>query len=203
MPRKQQKKTPPPKAANDKAPRDRIIEAALHLAAVQGWDHCTVRDIAAEAGVDLPEFYDHFEERSDILVAYARRLDRQVLSAFAEPDYETGPRDRLFDIIMERFDLANQDREALVSIIKSHRADPKQVIVALSHLGGSMAKMLDAAGLETTGLRGALRVAGLSAAYIWVLRSWLEDESEDLSKTMASLDKCLGNLETAANTFGL
>ena len=185
------------------SPKDRIIDAALSLAAVQAWEHCSVRDIAQEAGVSIAEFYDHFEERSDIVTAYIRRIDRAVLSHFSEPDYEANPRDRLFDILMERFDQVGDDREGLLSIVSSHRTDPKQVLISLPLLAESMTKMLEAANLSTSGFRGAARVAGLSAGFAWVVRTWAEDDSEDLSKTMAALDKVLGNLERAANTFGV
>lgn len=193
---------PYPKAV-EKPVRDRLLDAALYLASLQGWEHCAVRDIAREAGLSLSDFYDHYDDRTDVLVAYGRRLDKQVLANFTEDDFETPVRDRLFDILMERFDLANQDRAAVVSILKSFRLDPKQMVISLPHLGASMTKMLEAAGLDTTGLRGAARVAGLTAAYVWILRTWVEDESPDLSRTMAQVDKCLNHLERAANTFGL
>lgn len=183
--------------------RDQIIDAALNLAGVQAWEHCSIRDIAQEAGVSLAEFYDHFDDRTDILVAFGHRVDRKILAAYSAPDYEADPRDRLFDILMERFDAANEHRDALVSIIQSHKADPKQLVTALPHLCGSMSKMLEAAGLDTGGFRGAARVMGLSAAFVWVMRTWATDDSEDLGKTMAALDKWLGNLEKAANTLNL
>lgn len=204
MASKQQKKpgpAKPPKA--DKSPKDVIIDAALQLAAVQGWDTCTVRDIVQEANISLEEFYDHFDERSDVIVAYARRLDRAVLAAFSEPDYETNPRDRLFDILMERFDLANQNRDAVISIVNSYKVDPKQAIINFPYMGQSMTRMLEAAGLDTSGLRGAARVAGLTALYMWVLRTWVKDDSEDLSRTMSALDKGLSRMEAAANSLGL
>jgi AcrR family transcriptional regulator len=199
MARKQQKTAKTP----EKTTRDRIIDGALALAAVQGWESCSVRDIATEADVSLEEFYEHFDDRGDVISAYGRRLDRIVLAQFAELDYETSPRDRLFDILMERFDAASPHREGIVSILRSCKLDPKQAIISLPHVGGSMARMLEAAGLDTAGLRGAARVAGLAALYMWVLRIWVEDESEDLSKTMAALDKGLGRLESAANSLGL
>lgn len=182
--------------------RDRIIDAALSLARVQSWGHCGVRDIAQEAGVDLAEFYEYFDDRNDVLQAYGRRLDRQVLETFSEPDYEASPRDRLFDILMERFDLASGDRDAIRSVISSARTDPKQCAIGLPHLCGSMTKMLEAAGLDTTGLRGAIRVAAVSVGILWVMKTWVDDETEDQSKTMAALDKFLGNLEKAADRFG-
>lgn len=183
--------------------KDLIISAALKLAAVQSWRFITVRDIADEAGITLSSFYDSFDNKEDIIVAYGRRLDQKVLEVFSDLNPETPARDALFDIIMERFDLANQDRTALKSILDSFRADPKMILFNLSHLGMSMTRMLEAAGLDAYGAKGAARVAGLTAAAVWVTRVWLEDETRDLSKTMAALDKALSRIENFANRFNL
>ena len=58
--------------------------------------------------------------------------------------------------------------------------------------------MLEAAGDPARGLRGALRVHGLVAVWTWTLRAFERDESEDLSGTMAALDKALGRASEAA-----
>lgn len=184
-------------------PRQKAVAAALRLADIQGWDLTTMRDIAIEAGLSLADLYDLFESKADILVAYGRTIDQAVMAAFPDVDPETPVRDRLFDVLMERFDLINQDRAAVVSILQSFRLDPKQAVIGLPHLGASMTKMLEVAGIDTNGLRGALRVFGLQAAYICVLKTWMDDENPDLSKTMASLDKALSRVETIANSLGL
>jgi hypothetical protein len=53
-----------------------------------------------------------------------------------------------------------------------------------------MGWMLEAAGIDSSGIAGALRVRGL--AFVWgaAFRVWLED-GEDQSKTMAELDRRL------------
>jgi hypothetical protein len=122
---------------------------------------------------------------------------------FPETDLALSERDRLFDILMERFDLANQDRAALTSILHSFKTDPKQMVISLPHLGLSMSRMCELAEIDTQGLRGALRVMGLMGAYVWVLRTWLQDDSPDLSKTMSALDKTLSRLEQTADRAGL
>ena len=66
-----------------------------------------------------------------------------------------------------------------------------------------MTWMLEAAGLQTTGLKGAVRVAGLSGLYIKTLWVWRDDDSPDMAKTMAALDKNLTRAERMASTFGL
>jgi AcrR family transcriptional regulator len=198
MAKKAAKKAPKPV----KDPKTALLEAALDLAARQGWAQTMLADIAREAGLSLAELYEQIEDKSDILVLFGRLIDKKTLEACAEPDPSVSARDQLFDVLMERFEVLNEYRDALVSILDSFKTDPKQLIISCPHLGRSMSWMLEAAGIETDGLRGALKVAGLTALYIKTLHVWQDDESADLAKVMAALDKDLGRAERFANTLG-
>ncbi len=178
--------------------RSAAIDAAFTLAEQLGWEHVTLEDIAQESGYARLDLYEYFTDKSDILAAYERRLTQRVL---AGAQAQGNPRDALFDLLMDRFDLLNDDRSALLSILGAYKRDPKEALLALPYLGRSMALMLEAAGVETQGWRGALRIAGLSAVYLAGVKAWMEDESTDLAKTMAALDKNLARAEQWADRF--
>lgn len=182
--------------------KERAVAAALDLAARMPWEMVTMADIADKAHVGLAELSETFDDKTDVLAAYGRIVDKKVLEAVSA-DSASSERDRLFEILMERFDVLSNDREALVSILKSFVTDPKQAVIGLPHLGRSMAWMLEGAGITTNGIKGAARVAGLSAVYLHVLRIWMNDDSVDLSKTMAALDKSLSRVERCASSFML
>ena len=186
----------------EKAPRDAAIDAALALAAERNWATVGIGDIARAAGLSLAALHELFDDKSDILAAYNRRVDRRVLESFGG-DAGDSARDRLFDILMERFDILNEDRAAIVSILTSFHTDPKEAVIAFPHLGRTMAWMLEAAGIETTGMTGAARVAGLGVAYLAALRIWKDDQSPDMGKTMAALDRYLDRGESIIKTLGL
>jgi ubiquinone biosynthesis protein COQ9 len=59
-----------------------------------------------------------------------------------------------------------------------------------------------AAGIATSGVRGELRVKGLVAVWLWTIRAWRSDESQDLSTTMAALDAALRRAESTAERLG-
>ncbi len=183
--------------------KERAVSAALDLASRMGWDMITMTDIADKAHASLADLYDIFDDKTDILVAYGRMIDKKVLEAYAEPDPSMNERDRLFEIFMERFDILNDNREALVSILKSFITDPKQAVISLPHLGRSMSWMLEAAGIDTSGIKGAIKVTGLTIIYLDVLRAWVKDDTRDMAKTMAALDRDLNRAVQAANTFML
>lgn len=189
--------------APKKPPRERAVEAALALAEAQGWGSVTLAAIAAEAKMSLADLHDLFEDKSDILAAYGRMLDRKVLETMGQIEEGANAREFLFDIMMERFDILNDNRAALVSILNSFHTDPKEVVLSFPHLGRSMNWMAEAAGIETGGVKGALRVAGLTAVYLAVLRVWKDDDSRDLAKTMAALDRYLDRAEQCAQMIGV
>ena len=182
--------------------KDKAVKAALKLAAEKGWEHVSLRDIGDEAGIPLAELHDYFEDRLDILTALGRMIDRKTLENSGQGEAGISHRDRLFDILMERFDVLNEHRDGITAILRTFKCDPKQAIISLPHLCRSMSWMLDAAGIETSGIKGVARIAGLTGLYLKTLWVWMDDVSEDMAKTMAALDKNLERAERMANSFG-
>lgn len=183
--------------------KEQAVSAALALAEEKGWSHTGLAAIAEKVQIPLPVLRDHFDDKTDILAAYGRIIDKKTMEAAGAPDSSLAPRDRLFDLLMGRFDVLNENRAAVVSILKSFCFDPKQAIIGLPHLARSMAWMLEAAGFETGGIRGAVKVAGLTGLYLKTAKIWLEDDSADMARTMAALDKYLARAGQWAQSFNL
>src|SRR5262245_21775410 len=84
-----------------RSPEDRVIDAALALAASQGWNAASLGDIAAHAGISTSGLYALFPSKSAILDAFMRRNDRASLAGVDTASADGGSvRDRLFDLIM-------------------------------------------------------------------------------------------------------
>lgn len=183
--------------------REKIIKAALALASEKNWSAVGMSDIAAQAQLDLSVLHAHFEDKDEILRVYGRRLDTQVMEAFQGQELEgDSTKDKLFDILMERFDLMYDDRDAVLSIMKAYKFDPKRAAIALPHVAKSMSWMLELAGQSCDNWRGCIKILGLTGIYLDIaMRVWPQDESPDMPKTMAALDKALGRAESMANSM--
>jgi AcrR family transcriptional regulator len=175
--------------------RNDILDAALRLAASKGWHDTTMADIAAEAKLSLAEIYRRFPNRIALLGGVMRRIDETVLEGDTEYDPDEAARDRLFDIMMRRYDALLPHRDALRAILRDLRFDPLGAAALKRHLDRSMAWMLEAVGISATGPRGLIRINGLACIHLAVLRDWMTDDSPDLSRTMASLDGRLRRVE--------
>lgn len=183
--------------------KETTVLSALKLAADIGWAEIKLADIAKAAKIKLVDVRDYFDDKGDILTAFGRMIDKQVMEALPEFDEDVPVRERLFDILMERFDALNAYRGGVVSVISSFKCDPKQAVISLPHLCKSMSWMLEAAGVNTSGVAGAARVAGMSGLYLRVLYVWAGDDSADMAKTMAALDRGLGFIDAWAERLGL
>lgn len=168
---------------------DAIIDAALALAAERGWRGLPLADIAERAGFRLADLVDHFPDRAAILAAYADRIDRAMMAD--EIDRDESPRDRLFDVIMRRFDAMAGDRKALSAILRQTADDPKAMLCGGRRYLRSMALILETAGISASGLRGMAKIHVVAAIYLYVFKIFLSDDSSDHARTMAALDKSL------------
>ncbi|MBI1208921.1 MAG: hypothetical protein GC191_16745 [Azospirillum sp.] len=171
---------------------ERIFAATFDLAARWGWRGFGMALVASESGVTLAELHRRYAGRRAILEGFIERIDRAVLAETGvgeDPD-ETA-RDRLFDVLMRRFDALRPYRGGLAALYGERRQSAAALVAVGPRLARSMAWMLIAAGIEPQGPRGLAAVAALSAIYLATLKVWLKDESPDLARTMAALDSRL------------
>jgi AcrR family transcriptional regulator len=174
-------------------PEERLIDAAFALAQRQGWCRVGLGEIAAEAKLSLPDAYALHRSKIGILDSFRRRIDRAVLSGVAADSGDL-PRDRLFDLLMRRFDALQPQKAALRSILRDSLRDPETLLGGVAVLR-SMAWMLEGAGISAAGWGGRLRTHVLAGVYLSVMRVFLEDDSADLTATMAALDRRLRRAE--------
>jgi AcrR family transcriptional regulator len=186
-------------AAAPSSNRDRIIDAALHLIERQGWRRLSLAAVAAEADIPILSLYRAFPSKPAILCGFSRRIDEAVLAtpfdSDAAADADERPRDRVFDLLMRRFDALQPYRAALEVLGRELPTDPLTALCAGAGLLRSIAWTLEAAGISTVGLGGIVAVKLTAAAYLVTLRGWLRDETPDLAPTMAGLDRRLRGIE--------
>ena len=187
----------PPPAVDDP-----VLTAFWRVLAGSGWSALTLRAVAAEAGVPLSEIRRRFGCQLGLLRAHAAALDAGVIEGTLD-DATSTARDRLFDVLMRRIDLMQADRAGIIRLMRDLPRDPFLALWLATEQPRAMGWMLEAAGLEASGPRGALRAQGLGVVWLATLRAWEKDESADLSATMAALDRALDQADRAARSFGL
>ena len=174
------------------ATKNKIIQTAFDLAAIHSWNDITLNDIAIAAELDCMKVTALFPCKSDIITAYARIVDNRLIKEMDNTFGGSESRhDKLFDIMMARYDILNENRAALISIINGLTLNPKQGMETLPALCNTITTILNIAGENSDDWRGAIKISALSIIYLKSLREWINDDTADMASTMAGLDKSL------------
>jgi AcrR family transcriptional regulator len=191
-------------APSETTPRARIVAALMTLAAEERWADIAIRHVAERAHVSLAEFRDLFPSKGAVLAAFARQIDRIVLEGTDKDLEDESAKDRLFDVLMRRLDALQPYREALRNIQLWARGDPLAAGALNQVAVNSMRFMLEAAGIDSEGPVGPLKLQGLALAWLRIIDVWLDDDDIGLARTMAALDRELtrgGRIVARAEDF--
>ncbi|MDR3373954.1 MAG: TetR family transcriptional regulator [Ancalomicrobiaceae bacterium] len=181
-----------------------IMDAALALAAERSYLSVGLADIAAKAGVPLEALRARYDGRIAILEEFARQIDTRMLAGHDGSSAAEAPRDRLFEVMMRRFDCLATYRPGLRGLKRVALRDPVFAGVLNRIAVGSARWTLASAGIEPGGpfapLRALARSQVLALITASVVPTFLEDDEAGLPKTMAALDKALHRLDRVART---
>jgi hypothetical protein len=172
----------------DDGPVD-LLEAALGLIEREGWQAYRPLRLARETGAGLAEIVTQLGDRADILAAMGRRADMAMIDVTAEELAEMSPKERVFELMMRRFESLRPARPALRRL--KREAAPEVWLEGLGNLRRAMKLIVEAGDLVGYGPRRALVGAALASAYLRSGRVWLDDDSEDLAGTLAELNRQL------------
>jgi AcrR family transcriptional regulator len=181
------------------SPKERLIRAALSLAHEHGWRRLDMAEIAKAAGLPLEETYAIARSKHGILAALRRQVDEAMLAGGVVGG--DVPRDRLFEVLMRRFEALRPYRAGLRAILRDSVGSPA-LLGMLPGLLRSMGWTLAAAGLPASGCRGHLARRLVGAIYVSVMPVFFRDEGRDLGTTMAALDKRLQQVESLLSALG-
>jgi hypothetical protein len=177
--------------------RDSILDGWAAIIVRDGWAGARLDAVARETGLPIGAVVDAVPDRWDALRGLQARFDRAALVESAS-DPDDSIRNRLFAVIMARFDAA-QDQRALVEVVAAAvRRDPGLAAFFATRVPGSVRRIAEAAGVDAGGIFGPLRIAVLTALFARVTRVWLDDQTGDLAPTMKALDTALAQAEQLA-----
>jgi AcrR family transcriptional regulator len=179
-----------------------LLEAAWRQVAERGWRRWSAVELARSTGTPLATVYALFPDPEHLVVALARRVDAAMLAMPLDELAQMSVRERLFELVMRRLEAMRPYRAGLRAVGREAVCEPRLLALAWGNLERLAAWLLDAGGAGFEGPRACFARRALQLAYVRVLRVWLADDSADLARTMAELDRRLAELETLARLLG-
>lgn len=181
----------------DPAMRRDLARAALTLAAAAPWREVTLVKLAHAASRPVADFYG--ASLGEAIDCVEEAFDRAIGESVDALDPSHSVRDRLFELIMRRFEAMEPHRAAVTAMEQGQDRDPTLMASAHQRHVRCARWVLALAGLEADGMTGQARAQGLGVIIGQARAAWRGDRAGDFAKTMASLDK---NLRRAEEMFG-
>jgi predicted protein tyrosine phosphatase len=179
--------------------KSKALLAALGLAAETGWRDLTLGAIATAAGLTLDDLFG-VATKDDLAAAMDTHFDRAMSAEGVSPD--ANPRERLFDVIMLRFEAMEPWRKGLISLMRHRETSPRSLVQLPAAKLNSARWALVSAGLDTdAGAPLSVKALGISYVITQAERAWRKETSADFALTMAALDKALRETEDRLDWF--
>ena len=172
-----------------------ILNAALMHVPFDGWSDAALAAGAADAGVEQHLVSALFPRGAiDAIALHSRLADTEMVAAFhALPEAPHKIHLAIRALVLLRLELANQNKDAVRRAL-TMLALPAHAKLSAELLYETVDAMWRAAGNTDTGFSFYTRRATLAAVYSATLLAWLADNSGDMGKTVAFLDRRLANL---------
>ena len=175
-----------------------LIEAVLNHIPFDGWSEASLKMAAADCGVSEAELTTLFPAGiADAIAAYGAWADEKMKAAFLdryEAELSVMPMHRkIRTLILNRFEQAAPHKE-VVRRTMAVLARPQHANLAAKLLYDTVDVMWRTAGDTATDYNFYTKRATLSAVYSATLLAFLADNSADMAKTEAFLDRRLADI---------
>ncbi len=130
----------------------------------------------------------------DLLKIINRYVDNQLIQNTKTLE-SSSTKDMLFEVLMARFDILQENKVSFLKIFEAFKKSPKKILKLFPSFLESMIVTAELAEFNVNGLRGAVRLKGLFIIYLITFYSWIDDKTSSLEKTMNALDKNLDQAE--------
>jgi AcrR family transcriptional regulator len=178
-----------------------LVRLAFELLAERGWERFSFAELARRAGTSLAEVYEEFPDRAALLRVLGRRLDAEMLALDLADLEGMSPRERVFELIMRRLDAMAPYKDGLRTLARKAGRDPSLLAAALCNLDRLSRRLLDAAATEDGPAMTKVARRVTEAVYLRTFSVWLDDDTPDMARTLAELDRRLQQAETAGRWF--
>ena len=180
----------------------KLVKSSFNIIEKSGWKSFSLQKLSYAEKIPINEIKIFFKSEITILDEFSKMIDIEVEKSF---DYEeltnTSVKDNLFELIMLRLEYMQPYRNALKSIKSSFKSDPLVAKSVAKNVMNSLDFYLELTNAFNDSFLDIFKKKSIFLIYSYIFMIWLEDDSDELSKTMSELDKLLTFSEKIALDF--
>tara|TARA_Y100001935_G_C17029640_1_gene371867 strand:- start:22 stop:606 length:585 start_codon:yes stop_codon:yes gene_type:complete len=180
----------------------KIIKLIFKKIESSGWENFNFNEFSREYKIPIVKIRHFFVNKNQIITKFSKMIDFYVEQKISADDINMSSiKDNLFELIMLRFEEMEDYKISLRIITQSLANNP----LLLSRVSKNILNSLDfylelSQGYDRSSL-DLFKKNILFFVYSYCFNVWLNDNTPDLSSTMAELDKLLSMAENFSKKF--
>ena len=175
---------------------NKYIKKGFDLINDIGWEEFSLEKLSTKEKIPIDDLKVFFKCKNSIVDKFSRMIDKKIESKLRIDDFkDSSKKDILFELIMMRFDEMEGFKGSLVKILDVSKNKPLLISIITKNVMNTMDFFLELSNSYNNYAFDFLKKNFLFFIYSITFKTWLSDDTDDLSKTMAELDKLLSTAE--------
>ena len=161
-----------------------------------GWNKFSIEKLSVKENIPVKNLKIFFKCKYSIVDKFSTMIDQNIESKLRIEDFkDSSKKDILFELIMMRFDEMEEFKGSLAKVLDASKNKPLMISIITKNVMNTMDFFLELSNSYNNYAFDLLKKNFLFIIYSITFKTWLSDNTEDLSKTMAELDKLLSTAE--------
>ena len=179
----------------NKLSKFKIIEESFLLIDKIGWEEFSIQKFVDINKYKITEVKNFINSKNDLLVEFSKMIDQKVELNIDIDEFENNSiKDNIFELIMMRFDAMTPFKGGLKKVINEIKS-PLILKEISQNILESMDFYLEFSNAYDGTIFDIIKKKSLFIIYSYCFKAWLNDDSQELSKTMSELDRLLDYAE--------
>ena len=179
-----------------------LINKAFKIIEKIGWESFSFHKLAEEEKISVLDVNKVLKTKTILLREFSLMIDSSVEKNFDLKDLEnSSTKDNLFELIMLRLELMTPYKKALYNIIYAFKNDLSAYKTVSCSILNSLDFYLELTNSYDGSFLDGLKKNTLLVIYARTFMTWMNDNSDEMTKTMSELDKMLSFAERATKSF--
>ena len=181
-----------------------LIKYSFDLIEKEGWSSFSFNKLSKSLNTELNIVKDLLKSKKQLLIIFSEYIDEEVMKNVDINDLkDNSVRDNLFELLMLRFEKLQPFKTSLRILLNDLKSKPRDLKEIYKKIINSLDFYMEISNSKKNFISDLIKLNSIFLIYSLTFKTWINDESKDMSITMAELDKWLSKAEHYSEKISL
>jgi len=181
-----------------------LIKYSFDLIEKEGWNSFSFNKLSKSLNAELNLVKNLLKSKKQLLIIFSEYIDEEVMKNVDINDLkDNSVRDNLFELLMLRFEKLQPFKTSLRILLNDLKSKPGDLKKIYKKIINSLDFYMEISNSKKNFIFDLIKLNSIFLIYSLTFKTWINDESKDMSITMAELDKWLSKAEHYSEKISL